>query len=118
MNDQNSTTPTSAIQRLPFDDRAVPLIGALFGAEAKPAPFALPGGTVYQVLVEGADGRPSVMLTLWPSIRRVDAISLAAAAVATRVVSVDLVPGVEALFRRESGEYLIVSTRGKIIVRA
>lgn len=118
MNDPDAQRPASAIQRLPFDDRAVQAIGALFGVAAAPAPFGLPGGTVYQVLVEGANGRPSVMLTLWPSIRRVDAISLAAAAVATRVVSVDLVPGVEVLFRRESGEYLIVSTGGKIIVRA
>lgn len=118
MNDPTAPAPATAIQRLPFDERAVPAIGALFGVEARPAPFALPGGTVYQVLVDGANGRPSVMLTLWPSIRRVDAISLAAAAVATRVVSVDLVPGVEALFRRESGEYLIVSLGGKIIVRA
>ena len=118
MSDQTAVPPGSAIERLPFDDRAIAAIGALFGAEARPAPFGLPGGTVYQVMVEGASGRPSVMLTLWPSIRRVDAISLAAAAVATRVVSVDLVPGVEARFRRDSGEYLIVSTGGKIIVRA
>jgi hypothetical protein len=34
------------------------------------------------------------------------------------VTSVDLVEGVEVLFRRGGGEYLIVTVAGKVIVRA
>jgi len=51
-------------------------------------------------------------------LRRVDAISEHAVAVFTNVVTVELVEGVEALFRRESGEYLIVARGGKIMVRS
>ena len=40
------------------------------------------------------------------------------AVVLTRIASVQLVEGVEILFRRESGEYLIVTKRGRIIVRS
>jgi hypothetical protein len=36
----------------------------------------------------------------------------------TRVVSVQLVDGVELLFRRESGEYLVVAKGGRIVVRS
>jgi hypothetical protein len=51
-------------------------------------------------------------------LRRVDAIGGGVAAVFTRIASVQLVDGVEVLFRRESGEYLIVTKGGRIIVRS
>jgi hypothetical protein len=51
-------------------------------------------------------------------LRRVDAISPALAVIFTGVVTIDLVEGVEVLFRRENGDYLIVAIGGKVIVRA
>ena len=59
-----------------------------------------------------------MLLTLWPTIRRIDAISQSATVVFTNVTLVELVEGVEVLFRRGSGEYLIVTIGGKVIVRA
>jgi hypothetical protein len=82
------------------------------------APFQLPGARVYQLLVAGHAERPAAMITLWPSLRRVDAIGWGSAVVFTRVVSAQLVDGVEVLFRRESGEYLVVAKGGRIVVRA
>jgi hypothetical protein len=61
---------------------------------------------------------PAVLLTLWPTIKRVDVISASATVVFTKVATVDLVEGVEVLFRRNSREYLIVTVAGKVIVRA
>jgi hypothetical protein len=78
----------------------------------------LPDADVHQLLVPGATGELAVTLTIWPSLRRVDALSAALTIVFTGVATVDLVEGVEVLFRRENGDYLIVAIGGKVIVRA
>ena len=69
-------------------------------------------------MVNGTDGRPSAMVTLWPSLRRVDAVGSGAAVVFTRIAAVQLVDGVEVLFRRETGEYLVIAKGGRIVVRS
>lgn len=96
----------------------IDVIAEAINAEPVLAPFQLPGATVYQFTVAGAGGKPSAMVTLWPSLRRVDAIGSGAAVVFTRVDSVQLVSGVEVLFRRESGEFLVVAKGGRIVVRS
>jgi hypothetical protein len=106
------------INKLPFDQRAIGEIAALLGATPSLAPFQLPGGEVHQLTVQRDEAPPSVLLTLWPTIRRVDAISQSATVVYTNVAGVELVEGVEVLFRRATGEYLIVTVGGKVIVRA
>ncbi len=106
------------VRTIPYDREAVVIVAEVFGVAATLAPFQLPGGTVYQMTVGGTSDRPVVLLTLWPTIRRLDAIAPAATVVFTRIVHVDLVAGIEALFRRETGEYLIVTVGGKVIVRS
>jgi hypothetical protein len=110
--------PGSRIRRVPYDEPNVELIAETLGVPLGLAPFRLPGAAVYQVLVPGAGERPAAMVTLWPSLRRVDAIGGQATVVFTRVVAVDLVPDVEVQFRRDGGDLLIVARGGKIIVRA
>ncbi|MBA3414349.1 MAG: hypothetical protein H0U10_03875 [Chloroflexia bacterium] len=94
------------------------VVADVFGVAATLAPFQLPGGAVYQMTVGGTSDRPALLLTLWPTIRRLDAIGPAATVVFTRIAHVDLVADIEALFRRETGEYLIVTVGGKVIVRS
>jgi hypothetical protein len=106
------------IRTLPFNDAAPGDIAALFACPLRPAGFKLRNAPVMQLDVPSASGAAPTTLTFWPSLRRVDAISASAVVVFTNVVTVDLVEGVEALFRRESGEYLIVAIGGKVIVRA
>lgn len=106
------------IATVPFEAAAVERIAATLGVAARPAPFALPGGAVYQVTVVDGEGRASALLTLWPSIRRIDAIGGGATIVFTKVATVTFVEGVEVLFRRGGGEYLIVAVNGKLIVRS
>lgn len=109
----------SRIERgLAFDKGTVERVAALFGVAATLAPFQLPGGAVYQLVVPGANERPATLLTLWPTIARVDAIAPGATVVFTRVATIELVPAIEVLFRRETGEYLIVAVGGKVIVRS
>jgi len=103
---------------VPFDDATVDTIAEAIEAQPSLAPFQLPGASVYQFTLNGSEGRPSAMVTLWPSLRRVDAIGNGAAVVFTRIVSVQLVEGVEVLFRRETGEYLVIAKGGRIIVRS
>jgi len=115
---QPSTPTGHPIRQVPYDTRSIPLIADALGCEATLAPFRLPGGAVHQILVPGAGGRPAAMLTLWPSIRRVDTVGGSATVVFTDVATVDLVGEIEVQFRRSTREYLIVARGGKIIVRA
>ncbi len=101
----------------PFDATVVQKVAALFGATSSLAPFQLPGGTVYQIMVPDPAGKPVAMLTLWPRIGRVDAVNQAATVVFSRVSSVDLIAGLEVVFRKSTGERLIVSLTGKLMVR-
>ena len=109
---------TSRVRTVPYQADWVETIAETIGSTSGLAPFQLPGAAVYQITVEGEGGRPSALVTLWPSLRRVDAIGSGAAVVFTNVVSVQLVDGVEALFRRETGEYLVVAKGGRIVVRS
>ena len=113
-----SVAPAGRIRRVPYDAEAVELIAATLGVPVQLAPFRLPGAAVYQLVVPGANERPAALLTLWPSLRRVDAVGGAATVVFTAVATVDLVAEIEVQFRRDSREYLIVARGGKIIVRA
>lgn len=106
------------IRRLPYDAQSLDLIAETLGVPLALAPFRLPSAAVYQLLVPGTNGRPAAMLTLWPSLRRVDAIGGSATVVFTDVATVELVAEVEVQFRREGREYLIIARGGKIIVRA
>ena len=87
--------------------------------DARPglAPFQLPGAAVIssRSMVRGSsvgDGHA------WQSLRRVDAIGCGAAVVFTRIPSVQLVDGVEVLFRRETHGILVIAKGGRIIVRS
>jgi hypothetical protein len=114
---EHPTAPPGRVLRLPFDDRSAAEIARVLGASLERAPFQLPGGTVYQLVVSGT-GTTRSLVTLWPSIRRVDVIGTGSTIVCTKITTVDLIDGAEVLFRRASGEYLIITVAGKVIVRA
>ena len=118
--DRDAAIPSrsSRIRRLPYDAESIDLIAETLGVAATLAPFQLPGAAVYQLLIPGTNDRPAALLTLWPSLRRVDAVAGPATVVFTDVATVDLVPDVEVQFRRGTQEYLIVARGGKVIVRA
>lgn len=108
----------SRIRHLPFDANAVESIAETIGVDVQMAPFRLPAGAVYQLLVPGSDMRPAAMISLWPSIRRVDVVGGGATVVFTKIATVDLVSEIEVQFRRATREYLIVARGGKVIIRA
>jgi hypothetical protein len=110
--------PGGRIRHVAYDAQSIDLIAETLDVPVRLADFQLPGATVWQLIVPGADGRPATLLTLWPSLRRVDAIGGGATVVFTHVTTVDLVAEVEVQFRRSTREYLIVARGGKIIVRA
>ena len=125
MNEDSSPKPhydglsrSSRIQTVAFDVQAIEMIADYLGVGASLAPFRLPSSAVWQMTVPGEQGRPQVMLTLWPGIRRVDVIAGPATVVFTDIQIVDLVPDVEVQFRRANRELLIVARGGKVIVRA
>lgn len=108
---------SDSIRTVSYDEDSVKLVAEYLDVEASRATFQLPGSTVWQVTVPGTDGRPQVLLTLWPGIARVDVIAGPTTIVMTNVVSVDLVPGVEVQFRRGNRDLLIVARNGKVISR-
>lgn len=107
-----------SIRTLKFDETAIAEVAALLGGEPAPASFQLPDARVFQLEVPSSGARPPTRLTFWPSLRRVDAMADGLVVVFTAVATVDVVEGVEVLFRRQSGEYLIVAIGGKVIVRS
>lgn len=114
-----ATLPRSAaIERIDYTKESIARIADLLEIPIERAPFRLPSATVWQLTVPGTQGRPAALLTLWPSLHRIDVIAGPATVVFTDVRTVDLVPGVEAQFRRGDGAYLIVARGGKVIVRA
>lgn len=106
------------IRKLPLNEAVIPEIAALLGGSPRIADFKLRDETVIQLDVPSDCDRAPTVLTFWPSLRRVDAMAEGIVAIFTDVVAVDLVEGVEVLFRRQSGEYLIVAIGGKVIVRS
>ncbi len=114
--EQRSSAPR--VRQVPYDAQAIDLIAETLAVPVRLAPFRLPGAAVYQLLVPGSNERPAALLTLWPSLRRVDAVAGPTTVVFTAVATVDLVADVEVQFRRDSREYLIVARGGKLVVRA
>ena len=106
------------IRAIPFDGDCAAEVAYALGGSSGLAPFRLPSGAVYQVMIPGKDERPATMLTLWPAIRRIDATGAGATVVFTDIAMVAVVGEIEVQFRRANREYLIVARGGKIIVRA
>jgi len=115
-----------------FDETTVQAIAALLGAGARKAPFEVPrlppgaGGQpatekapVYQITLPSAELGQPLLLTLWPSLSRVD-VRLGKSYWALRdITSVELYPGVEVLFRREEPPaMLFVSVKGRVALVA
>ena len=115
-----------------FDETTVEAIAALLGADARKAPFEVPKlppgaqgqpatqkAPVYQMTVPSAELGQPLLLTLWPSLSRVD-VRLGKSYWALRdITSVELYPGVEVLFRRDDPPgMLFVSVKGRVALVA
>ena len=116
-----------------FDEDAVHAIAELLGAEARKAPFEVPKlppglegqpatdkpGPVFQMSVASQEMGGPLLLTLWPSLGRVD-VRLGRSYWALRVItSVEIYPGVEVLFRRDDpSAFLFVSVKGRVALVA
>jgi len=102
---------------LPFTEAAVPQIAALLGVPATVEPYAVRGAPVYRLAVPNPTLRLAVALLLWPSLARVDARIGDCSVVYRAVATVELLSGVEVIFRRAAGEgYLFVSVGGRASV--
>ena len=112
-----------------FDEDAVHAIAELLGTEARKAPFEVPKlppglegqpatdkpGPVFQMSVRSQEMGEPLLLTLWPSLGRVD-VRLGRSYWALReITSVEIYPGVEVLFRRDDpSAFLFVSVKGGV----
>ena len=116
-----------------FDEDTVHAIAELLGAEARKAPFEVPKlppgresqpatdkpGPVFQMSVASQEMGGPLLLTLWPSLGRVD-VRLGRSYWALReITSVEIYPGVEVLFRRDDpSAFLFVSVKGRVALVA
>jgi hypothetical protein len=114
------------------DPGAVEAIGELLGATVRQAPFGVPRATpgrpprsegprepVYQLTMPSEGGEGTLLITLWPTLARVDVRLGNHYWVLRDVDVVDLYPGVEVLFRRnQPPAYLFVSVKGRVALVA
>lgn len=107
-----------SIDKFTFGPEALGAAARLLGGTLRVAEFRLPDAVVWQIDVPGRSGEPVITLTCWPSIQRVDASSPHLTVVMTEILGVELVEGVEVVFRRRDSSYLIVPIGGKVIVRS
>lgn len=114
----NALPRHSSIRTFAYDQQAIVPIADLLGASATLADFQLPGANVWQLTVENETGRPTVLVTLWPSLHRLDVVSGGATVVFTNIETIDMVPGVEVQFRKANRECVILARNGQVIVRS
>jgi hypothetical protein len=101
-------------------------IARLLAAELKEAPFRVPdsdgegeGAPVFELRLPSREHGRELLVLLWPSLDRVDVRLGASTWTLKRVSSVELYPGVEALFRREDPPaILFVSIEGRVALVA
>ena len=116
-----------------FDEAAVDAIAELLGVEARKAPFEVPklptgregqpatekAEPVYQMTMQSRELGQPLLLTLWPSLGRVD-VRLGRSYWALRgITSVELYASVEVLFRRDDPQaFLFISVQGRVALVA
>jgi hypothetical protein len=98
----------------PLTDALVDDIAAALGAAAEVAEFRVNGAAVHRLRVSPPD-KPAVLLTLWPSLARADALVGDYYAIFKGVDRVLLFPGQEAIFQRDWPRgFLLVSRDGRV----
>ena len=116
----------SSARRWPFDRAALTEVAALLAGTLETAPFQLHGAPVFRLTVPGSEAVPNddttevrpddCILTCWPSIGRLDVSGPALSVVTTGIAAVDLIPGVEAVFRHAHGS-VTVARGGRVMIR-
>src|SRR5687768_4394189 len=104
----------SAPGRNPLSDELVTEIAVVLGATAALAPFRVEGAPVYQLRLT-PPGKPTIQLTLWPSLARVDVLAGDCYVVFKGIDNVLLFPGLEVIFQRGQRQgFLLVSRGGRV----
>jgi hypothetical protein len=99
---------------LPFTEAAVAEISTLLDVAVVVEPYRVRDIAVYRLALLNASLGVEVAVILWPSIGRVDVRLGDCSMVYKGVTDVELIPGVEVIFRRRGDEgYLFVSVGGR-----
>ncbi len=122
----------SSVRRIAFDDDALVAIASELGQPLGVAPFQIRGKAVHRIAIPvlagavvptampaghaAGDDQPVTTLTLWTAMRRVDVINPWVTVVASGVIAIDLVAGVEVIFRYPGGS-VTVARNGRVMVR-
>ncbi|MGE0539371.1 MAG: hypothetical protein AB7R89_04260 [Dehalococcoidia bacterium] len=100
---------------LPFDEAAIAEIAALLGVAACVEPYRVRDAAVYRLVLPNASLGIEVGVIVWPSLSRVDVHLGDCSMVYKGVTEVELIPGVEVIFRRTGAAgYLFVSVGGRV----
>ncbi len=97
-----------------YDHSCLDPLAALYGASPAPTPFQVRGAPCWDWVLTGTESGLPVRLRLWLPLRRVDAMQGTSTWVLKDVDRVEIIPGVEAIFRRlEPAAFLFVTVRGR-----
>jgi hypothetical protein len=99
---------------LPFTEAAVSEIAALLGVAACVEPYRVRDAAVHRMALPNLSLGLEITVILWPSISRVDVRLGNCSMVYKGVTDLELIPGVEVIFRRRGEDgYLFVSVDGR-----
>lgn len=102
------------------DEGAPKAIAELLGGAIQEAPFRLPEDqsaetTVYRITMTSAEHEDVLTLLVWPALSRIDVHLRKSTWTLKNISEVQLYPGVEVLFRRDSPPgMLFVSVQGRV----
>jgi hypothetical protein len=107
--------PTQADKQRPFHEDVIEPVAELLGASMRELDYQVKGNRVYELRLANAVLGAEVVLTVWPSLGRVDARLGDVFMSLKGTGRVTLEPGVEVVFWKEPGPgYLLVTVAGKV----
>ena len=108
----------STLERLEFTAAAVPRVAAELGATCEPAPYSAQGEPAYILHLHSRALATGVRAVLWPSLRRADVYigenPPACFLVFKDIADLLILRGVEVLFRRCGGGFLLITVDGQV----
>lgn len=107
-----------APERLEFTAAAVPRVAAELGASCEQAPYSAQGEPAYVLHLHSRALATGVRAVLWPSLRRADVYvggtPPGCSFVFKDIADLLILRGVEVVFRRAGGGFLLITVDGQV----
>jgi hypothetical protein len=104
-------------ERLEFNEQSIPVIAQTLDVVMSEAPYSIHGATVYEASLFNQPLGRHVQVVFWPSIRRIDAYVGDCQIIFKQITEVQILPGIEVIFRRPpTPGQLLITRAGRVAV--